>query len=210
MVNLEPATDRPANVAATWVALAALLLAGCGKAAVPVAAKQASQRAFAERMPGVKGLENVGRVAPGIYRGSTPTMEGLDSLRALGIKTVINLRHYHGSREERACRSRGLDYVRIGLPSSDSPRDEDVRKFLAIATDSQRQPLYFHCWRGKDRTGVMCAAYRMTIEDWPLADALAEMDAYGFFSGWRDLRGFVERFSERRDLFRQQTATPNR
>jgi hypothetical protein len=56
----------------------------------------------------------------------------------------------------------------------------------------------------------MCAAYRMAIEDWSLADALAEMDAYGFFSGWRDLHSFVKRFSERRDLFRQQTATPSR
>ncbi|MCU0242890.1 MAG: tyrosine-protein phosphatase [Vicinamibacteria bacterium] len=185
------------------VGVSAVLIAACSTKPLASASSPVPATApwrMAERLPQVKGVENMGRVAPQIYRGATPTMEGLDALKAMGIKTVINLRHYHGSREQRACRERGLDYVRIGLPSSDAPRDEDVRLFLVVVTDPRRQPVFFHCWRGKDRTGAMCAIYRMAIEDWPLAEAVAEMQAYGFFEGWQDIRSYVDSFPSRRAL----------
>lgn len=161
------------------------------------AVAEGSARVPAERIPDLDGVENVARVAPGIYRGAAPSPRGLDSLKALGIRTVVNLRHYHGRSEERACRERGLDYVPVSLESSDAPSEEDVRRFLEIVTDPARQPVYFHCWRGKDRTGVMCAAYRMRIEGWSRPEALREMESFGFFSGWKDLRRFVETFPER-------------
>jgi hypothetical protein len=156
------------------------------------AAATATPAPMAERIDAGPGVENVGRVAPGLYRGSRPTSEGLDTLKKLGIKTIVNLRHYHGAAEEAGCRKRGLDYVRIVTASSQPPSDEDVRRFLEIVTDPARQPVYFHCWRGKDRTGVMAAAYRMVVEGWTLEAALAEMDAFGFYRGWRDLRAYTE------------------
>jgi protein tyrosine/serine phosphatase len=145
----------------------------------------------------VPGVENVGLVAPGIYRGAAPDAKGLDALKALGIKTVVNLRHYHGATEEKLCRERGLDYVSIVLESSDAPSDEDAKRFLAVVTDPDRQPVYFHCWRGKDRTGAMCAAYRIAIEGWTLQEARREMEAFGFFPGWRDLWNWVGAFAAR-------------
>lgn len=156
-------------------------------------------RATPARRIDVAGLENVAEVAPGLYRGSAPSAEGLDSLARLRVRTVVNLRHYHGTTEEEGCRQRGLDYVRIVLESSDAPSDADVRHFLRIATDPQRQPVYVHCWRGKDRTGVMIAAYRLAVQGWSREDALKEMDAFGFYSGWRDLRAYVEGLAGRTD-----------
>ena len=169
----------------------ALLLVAHAFAAGP------AQREHARRTE-VPGVENVGLVAPGIYRGSAPDAKGLDALKALGIKTVVNLRHYHGASEQRRCRERGLDYVSVILESSDAPSDEDVRRFLEVVTDPARQPVYFHCWRGKDRTGAMCAAYRIAVEGWSLADARAEMEAFGFYPGWRDLWNWVSEFSRQR------------
>jgi tyrosine-protein phosphatase SIW14 len=164
---------------------------------------------FAERMIGLAGLTNVGRVADGIYRGSRPTDAGLDSLKALGIKTVINLRHYHHSAEEAGCRRRGLDYEHIMLPSSQAPTDADVRRFLKIVTDPARQPVFFHCWRGKDRTGVMGATYRMVIEHWTLDEALAEMHAFGFYRGWRNLHAYVVSLPPRQaDLWPPASPSP--
>jgi protein tyrosine/serine phosphatase len=154
---------------------------------------------MAERVPNLAGLDNVGRVAPGLYRGNAPTEQGLDTLKAMGIRTVVNLRHYHGAREERGCRERGLNYVHIVVASSDAPSDEDVTRFLKIATDPVQQPVYFHCWRGKDRTGVFCAAYRMAVDGWTREEAIGEMEAFGFFQGWRDLREYVVGFPERLD-----------
>lgn len=146
----------------------------------------------APHLPAVRGLENLGQVAPGLYRGSAPSAAGLDSLKGMGIRTVVNLRHYHGATEEKRCRERGIDYVRIVLASSAAPTDEDVRQFLRVATDPARQPVYVHCYRGKDRTGVMVAAYRMAVEGWTHDEAVREMDAFGFFHGWHDLRAFVD------------------
>jgi protein tyrosine/serine phosphatase len=145
----------------------------------------------------VPGVENVALVAPGIYRGAAPTAKGLDGLKALGIKTVVNLRHYHGNTEQKLCRARGIDYVSVILESSDAPKDDDVRRFLEIVTDPTRQPVYFHCWRGKDRTGAMCAAYRIGVLGWPLEDARSEMQAFGFYPGWRDLWDWVADYAAR-------------
>lgn len=188
----------PLVLAAQLVVLVCVAAAVRGGAAEQ-ALDSAGAYAAAERIEGLKGVRNVGRVGPGLYRGSEPNAEGLDSLKALGIRTVVNLRHYHGSREERLCRERGLDYVRIATASSDAPRDADVRRFLEIVSDPARQPVYFHCLRGKDRTSVMCAAYRMAVQDWPLEAALAEMKAFGFWRGWHDLYRYVERLAERLD-----------
>lgn len=184
---------------ALGLALGAALVAAAADPP-PSPAPSPTQRPFAERVEGLRGLGNVARVAPGLYRGAAPSHEGLDSLvSALGVRTVVNLRHYHGSREERWCKERGLAYFPLRVESSDAPSDEQVREFLRLATDPERRPLYFHCWRGSDRTGAFCAAYRMAVDGWPLPDAEAEMQEFGFFDGWRDLLHFVRGFPARKE-----------
>ena len=84
------------------------------------------------------GLQNFGQVADGLYRGAQPTDEGLDSLKAMGVRTVVNLRHFHGHTEERACLDRGIDYVWLSLESSDAPSDADVKRFLDSTTDGKK------------------------------------------------------------------------
>jgi tyrosine-protein phosphatase SIW14 len=185
---------RTACLALAFCATTGLGLADSSSVAQP------SRSAPAERLEGLAGLKNVARIAPGILRGAEPTDEGLRTLKAMGIRTVINLRHYHGSKEEKTCRDLGLGYERIALASSDAPRDDDVRRFLAIVTDPARQPVYFHCWRGKDRTGTLCAVYRIAVQGWSLQDALAEMDAFGPYPGYKDLRGYIRRVAAQPSL----------
>ena len=199
---------RPLAGRTVWIACASLAWAGLAQAEAPQP-RPSPARARAERLANVPGLKNVGRIAPGLLRGDEPSREGLETLKAMGVKTVVNLRHYHGRSEEKACRELGLDYVRLALESSDAPSDTDVRRFLAIVTDPARQPVYFHCWRGKDRTGTLAAVYRIAVEGWPLDEALAEMDAFGFFKGYRDLRGYVERIAAQPTLVWPLRASPS-
>ncbi|MGZ9148741.1 MAG: hypothetical protein ACXW4G_10250 [Candidatus Deferrimicrobiaceae bacterium] len=49
-----------------------------------------------EHLFGLPGLTNVGRVANGIFRGAQPKPEGYATLKAMGVRTVINLRTRHG------------------------------------------------------------------------------------------------------------------
>jgi hypothetical protein len=55
---------------------------------------------ISEKIFGLPGLSNVGRVSSGIYRGAQPEREGYATLKNMGIRTVVNLRSQHSEREE--------------------------------------------------------------------------------------------------------------
>ncbi len=147
-----------------------------------------------ERLFGLPGLTNAGRVAPGIYRGAQPTKDGYETLKKLGIKTVVNLRNEHSEKQ---------DVEAVGMKSKEVPfttlsiNPEKVKKVLAILKDTSNHPVFFHCMEGKDRTGVIAAVYRMEVDGWSYEDADAEMLSYGFHQVWSKLREFVEDYGKR-------------
>ena len=57
------------------------------------------------------GLPNLHKVSETLYRGAQPEEEGFETLKTMGIKTVINLRTLHSDRKE--CDAAGLNYVHI-------------------------------------------------------------------------------------------------
>ncbi len=123
------------------------------------------------------GLPNLHRVDQRVYRGAMPSDEGIAALRDLGIRTVINLRL---SEEHRPAIDRcGLDYEHVpSIPIVMG--DETVVEFLRVAADPERQPVFVHCRRGADRTGLMTAAYRVVVLGWSKESALREMRTGGF------------------------------
>ena len=182
-----------------------MILSGCaGRGSVPAVVPPIGRAAERLARP---GLENAARVAPGIYRGAQPTEEGLAALKALGVRTIVNLRHFHSEDEEKACARLGLAYVHFPMSAWDAPSDGDVRDFLAAVTDPALQPVFFHCQHGQDRTGTLCACYRMAVEGWSLPEALAEMDAFGFDPIWKDLRAYVEGFPPRAASLRTRSVS---
>jgi tyrosine-protein phosphatase SIW14 len=46
--------------------------------------------------------------------------------------------------------------------------------------DPANHPVLVHCTAGRDRTGAMCAVFRMEFDRWRPDDALAEMREFGF------------------------------
>jgi len=149
-----------------------------------------------ERLFGLPGLTNVGRVAPGIFRGAQPKPDGYATLKAMGVRTVINLRTRHGERE--AVEAAGMRYVEIPMSFMKNIEPAAVRKALSEMTDPANQPVFVHCSRGKDRAGVVSAVYRMEIDGWSEAEAEAEMEAFGFHEVWFQLKTFVRRYQEDR------------
>ncbi len=103
-------------------------------------------------------------------------MEGFKNLEESGIKTVVNLRANHG--DEELLEGTSLRYVRIAM-NTWAPKEEDVAKFLKIATDATAQPMFVHCQHGADRTGTMVAAYRVVVQGWTKESAVREMTAGG-------------------------------
>ena len=136
------------------------------------------------------GLSNLGRVDDGLWRSGQPTAEGFAAARAMGIRTVVNLRSAHSDRDLAA--GTGLELVEI--PTHQWDVDEgDLAAFLKIATDPARRPVLVHCAEGRDRTGVAVAAYRRVVDGWTAHRALEEMRAYGAAPWWVNLSFRVER-----------------
>ncbi len=136
-------------------------------------------------------LENFHRVSKELYRGAQPTREGMKHLATMGIKTVVNLRLTGSDRDE--LRGTGLDYVHIDV-NPFRMSDDDVIRFLRIVTEPARAPVFVHCRHGADRTGTMCAMYRIVVCGWSKADAINEMvnGGFGFHEEFRNLVKYIE------------------
>ena len=138
------------------------------------------------------GIKNFHQVTTNLYRGAQPTFEGMKQLKALGIRTVINLRAFHSDRDEVA--GTGLKSVRFETKPWHA-EEEDVVGFLKAATDTNNLPVFVHCQRGADRTGLMCAMYRVAVCGWTKPEAIDEMKngGFDFNPAWHNLVSFIEK-----------------
>jgi protein tyrosine/serine phosphatase len=140
----------------------------------------------------VNGLPNLHEVAPGLYRSAQPTAEGFKEMQKLGIRTVINLRAFHSDDDELKdaglAKEAGIALIRIKI-NTWSAENEDVIQFLKLIADKSKAAILFHCQHGADRTGTMCAVYRIVAQGWTKDDAIKEMTegGYGFHSVWTNL-----------------------
>jgi len=148
-------------------------------------AEKESDRQWAEPVA-CEGVPNLHRVSDGLYRGAQPNAAGMIQLKAMGVKTVVNLRKFHSDRDEIG--ETGLAYEHIYINPL-HPEDEDVVRFLQIATDASRRPVFVHCQHGSDRTGLMCAAFRVAVQGWSKQEAIAEwtQGGFGFHESLRNL-----------------------
>src|SRR5689334_3024942 len=113
--------------------------------------------------PDAPGVPNFHEVNEHIYRGGQPSPVGFKSLAKLGVKTVIDLRG-EGERslaEEKIVRSAGMKFISVPMHGMEAPTNEQVWKVLGVLDDSTEWPVFVHCRRGKDRTGVVLACYRI-------------------------------------------------
>lgn len=97
---------------------------------------------------------------------------GFAALKKMGIKTVVNLRWTRSDRW--AVENLGLRYEHLGIKGWHATTG-DVVRFLQIVTDKTRTPVFVYCLNGADRTGFVCAAYRVVVCGWSKDKALLEM-----------------------------------
>ena len=172
--------------------LAVLLLPACEEQSAPPAPPAPpAPRPSAWAVPIDKpGLPNLHKINDNLYRGAQPEEEGFAQLKAMGIKTVVNLRTYHSDRDE--CEENGLGYVKITMQAHEA-EDEEVVDFLKVVIDPDRWPVFFHCMHGADRTGTASAMYRIVVQGWSKQDAIEEMvdGEYNFHKIWKNLIKYV-------------------
>ncbi len=138
----------------------------------------------------IEGVPNCHKVSENLYRGAQPSDEGMKQLKKLGIKTVVNLRTFHSDNDE--LKDSNLDDELIRMQPW-RPEDKDVVRFLKIVTDPNKTPVFVHCQHGADRTGTMCAIYRIAVQDWTKDEAIEEMTKgnFGFHSIFENLVKYI-------------------
>ena len=178
-----------ANAAAFLVALSL---------ASPAAARSGSARSTAGVIDtSTVQIDNFGRVNHSYYRGAQPEGRDYADLAALGIKSVINLTSDDAQTNEGAMVDlAGMTYFEIPMTTHEPPTAEQLAQFLGIVNDPANQPVYIHCVGGRHRTGVMTAAYRMTVDSWTPDQAFEEMKEYKFGADFLhpEFKRFVYRY----------------
>jgi protein tyrosine phosphatase (PTP) superfamily phosphohydrolase (DUF442 family) len=137
------------------------------------------------------GLPNLHKVSDGLYRGAQPTAEGIHELKKLGVKTILSLRAGHSDKDILGKSKIGYEHIPM---KAWHPTQDEVVRFLQIVGDKRRRPVFVHCQHGADRTGTMCAVYRVVIEGWTKQQAIDEMTkgGFGFHSVFTNLPKFIE------------------
>lgn len=137
-------------------------------------------------------LENFYRVTPELYRGAQPDVAGMRKLKELGIKTVVNLRLMHSDAEEIDGLDIAGEHIRVDTLK---PEMDELVRFLRIATDPNRAPVFVHCMRGVDRTGLAVTVYRIVVCGWTKAQAEDEMinGPFGHDGLFPNIQAFLEK-----------------
>lgn len=160
--------------------------------ALALAEEPAFKRPANWAMPiALPGAPNLHQVSADLYRSAQPEPEGMHNLKQKGIKTIVNLRSFSSDRDE--LRGTGLGYEHLFMKAW-HPERKEVVEFLRIVSDPKRKPVLVHCLHGADRTGTMCAVYRVAVQGWTKQQAIREMTdgGYGFHAVWQNLPEWIE------------------
>jgi len=179
--------------------LGALILAGAVGTASAGALRAASPGGVGTPSAGAEpgaACENFGQVGPGLYRGAEPDDACLDRLAARGIRTIVNLRDERDASERERSRAAalGMRYVNQPMSGFGRPALPEVRTILATLLAAEGQPVFVHCKRGRDRTGVVIAAYRMAHDGWAADRAVDEAKRFGLAWWQVRMKRFIQEF----------------
>jgi len=126
-------------------------------------------------------IDNFSRVDTRLYRGAQPGEGDFADLKALGIKTIVDLTSSDADPDEQArTEAAGMTYVSIPMSTRRVPTAAEIAQFLSLVNDPAGQPVYVHCVGGRHRTGVMTAIYRMTHDGWSGEQAFKEMKRFKY------------------------------
>ncbi len=121
-------------------------------------------------------LKNVFQLDPKVYRSAQPSQMGFKDAKRLGITDVLNLRDNHT--DESGAKDLGLTLHQIKIEADEVNQQEIINALWIIRF--AKGPVLVHCWHGSDRTGAVCAMYRIVFNNWSKEEAIDEMVSGGF------------------------------
>jgi len=86
-------------------------------------------------------------------------------IKQYNIKTVLNLRRYDEEpkirkKEQEACKKNNILFFAVPMDGKTEISECDLKQLIAILETTPR-PIIVHCFAGADRTGTICALYKL-------------------------------------------------
>ena len=158
------------------------------------------------KFPTIK-IDNFGQIDQRYYRGAQPEPSDYQSLKELGVNTVVDLRNDPTDYEKKNVEALGMKYVNIPMSGWRTPDMDDINQFLALFNDPETV-VFAHCKAGRHRASVAAAAYRYTKYGWDYDQVYKEMKDYKYSNGLVHgaLGSFVKKWGEK--LESQRAAVP--
>lgn len=141
-------------------------------------------------------IRNFLQVTPQFCTGGQPRIEHFATLKADGVKAVLNLRQpsEHRAEEERAAvEQAGLKYFNIPVVYS-NPTDAQADEFLKITDDPANRPMFIHC-TAAIRVGAFWTIRRALRDGMSIEAALEEGKKVGLVNA-PHLEEFARRYIE--------------
>ncbi len=146
---------------------------------------------WAVQMKNTCNVPNLYKIDENLYRSGQPTAAGMEQLKQrLGIKTIINMRMLHSDIGEIGSTGLLQERLRVAYWHIE---DEDVIRVMRILANKENGPYLIHCRHGADRTGLMCAMYRIIYHGWTKEEAIDEMvnGGFGFHHQWTNIINYI-------------------
>lgn len=151
---------------------------------------------LASERPSSVHIRNFDKVNDHIYRGGEPTVDGLQQLSTMGVKTIIDLRESGQNTmfEKEHVEKLKLKYINIPIGEFSAPSNAQIAQLLSLL-NNESGAVFVHCRRGKDRTGTVIACYRIQHDGWNNVRALEEAKEHGMSSLERAMRAYILHFT---------------
>ena len=139
---------------------------------------------------------NFEEFAPGAYRSNHPNRARFERYKALGIKTVLNLRgavkQPHYLFEKEWTEELGMKMVDVHMSARQAPQRRALIQLMG-AFDTMERPFLMHCKSGADRTGLAAAIYLLRNEGAPLDVARRQL-SFRYIHIRRTSTGILDHF----------------
>jgi protein tyrosine phosphatase (PTP) superfamily phosphohydrolase (DUF442 family) len=149
----------------------------------------------------IPGVPRFVRVDDRVARGGQPTAEGLRNLADAGFRTIVDLRgkDERWKDEKKLAEALGIKYVNVPMQGMHTPHDRQIARALKALADERAGPVFVHCKRGADRTGVVIACYRMEHDGWSNREALQEARDLGMYWYQFPLQRYIQSYRPQGD-----------
>lgn len=152
------------------------------------------------------------KVSEKVFCGPRPTTDEIHKLAQMGVATIVNLERgwfelIHGKvNEEFAdCVSAGITPLHIAFGDVYAPTIKELgAAHVAIIYAQMNGSVYFHCLRGKDRTGMVRAIFRVD-QGWTVDKAVAECLSLGGLAFPYSILGWEKRLREFLNAYQSKT-----